>query len=388
MEANFLIRTRALARPDLINGWGGLLVLRRCFFGFSSLGKFFLSFISYMHQGLLAVKVLVTHAASDLGFGAPLQHFTPPPGSGIPLGTGHYRVIQGWSGDYDFEGLVKFMVQPCGIGILHWWYIDVGKGHRGCSRVKVPPSADPPLSHDSGPEVDRSRHCENPRSQLLSPYGRQFRVALKIGFLRGLQNEVFTLVKCSRQEEGPSTRKALKSKGKGKATDIPICPIPTPLMLCINFNLSIMIFHVVIFLGFNLKMTFEIMDHPLLGHGHLTYTHHSEFNVFDSLRLYAISTRLSIDLGDLIFKGIVFCLVSHHDGIGSPPPAPSADVQRLFTFLKKIMKKVDKIGKHLNILHFDSDDNIEAPAPSSTAPAKEEEEEEEKEQSSSDSQQF
>ncbi|KAM7469732.1 hypothetical protein LguiA_007915 [Lonicera macranthoides] len=46
-------------------------------------------------------------------------------------------------------------------------------------------------------------------------------------------------------------------------------------------------------------------------------SHHSEFNVLDSLRLYAIGTRLSIDLGDLIFKGMTSCLVYHHDGSGS-----------------------------------------------------------------------
>ncbi|KAM7513818.1 hypothetical protein LguiA_003406 [Lonicera macranthoides] len=43
----------------------------------------------------------------------------------------------------------------------------------------------------------------------------------------------------------------------------------------------------------------------------------------------------------------------------APPPAPSADVQRLFAF----MKKVDKIGKYLNNPHFDSNDDIEALAP-------------------------
>ncbi|KAM7498927.1 hypothetical protein LguiA_023341 [Lonicera macranthoides] len=213
-------------------------------------------------------------------------------------------------------------------------------------------------------------------------------------------------------------------------------------------------------------------------------THHSEFNVFDSLQLFAIGTGLSIDLGNLIFEGIVACLVSHHDGTGSynalvmgslithilihfykvphykkeiavkpskgtynigswhrslsqapiyvrakndaddrflqmkareltgskgkiiqvssrriaPPPAPSEDVQGLFALMKKIIKKVEKIGKHLNIPHFDSDDDLEAPVPPAIATIVEEGEDEEEVEdsesegnedvSSSDSQQF
>ncbi|KAM7501109.1 hypothetical protein LguiB_000013 [Lonicera macranthoides] len=45
-----------------------------------------------------------------------------------------------------------------------------------------------------------------------------------------------------------------------------------------------------------------------------------------------------------------------------PPPASSSDIQGHFAFMKKIMKKVDKIGHHLQISHFDNDDDVKAPA--------------------------
>ena len=47
-------------------------------------------------------------------------------------------------------------------------------------------------------------------------------------------------------------------------------------------------------------------------------THHSEFTPLDTLPLHAIGIGLSIDLGNLLFDGIAHCLVSHHDGSGSP----------------------------------------------------------------------
>ena len=56
-----------MVRPDLVDGRGDVLVLKKGFIGFESLGKFFLDCISYMHQSLVSFKVLVTHAVSDLG---------------------------------------------------------------------------------------------------------------------------------------------------------------------------------------------------------------------------------------------------------------------------------------------------------------------------------
>ena len=54
-------------RPDLVDGWGGALALKKGFLGFGSLGKFFLNLISYVYQGFVSFEVLVTHAVSDLG---------------------------------------------------------------------------------------------------------------------------------------------------------------------------------------------------------------------------------------------------------------------------------------------------------------------------------
>ncbi|KAM7502257.1 hypothetical protein LguiB_001161 [Lonicera macranthoides] len=58
MKAHLLMRTRALVRPDSVDGRGDLLVLRRDFLSLGILGKFFLNLISYMHQGLISVEVL------------------------------------------------------------------------------------------------------------------------------------------------------------------------------------------------------------------------------------------------------------------------------------------------------------------------------------------
>ncbi|KAM7509899.1 hypothetical protein LguiB_008774 [Lonicera macranthoides] len=318
-------------------------------------------------------------------------------------------------------------------------------------------------------------------------------------------------IKRPRQEEGTSTRKPSKSKvkGKGKAHDIPHMPNSDPLKVVyqIEFErhdipVSISVYTIREFFSLPHIENPQFPFHPsveirtdnilsvLMGAAHkwdhlrkistdfllpdyrVLYaiyhhcirqdTHHSEFNSFDSLQLYAIGIGLFIDLGNLIFEGIVACLVSHHDGMGSynalvmgslityilihfykvphykkeiavkpskgtynigswhrslsqapiyvrakndaddrflqmkareltgskgkiiqgsscrtaPPPTTSEDVQGQFALMKKIMKKVEKIGKHLNIPHFDSDDNIEVPVPPSAAPIVEEGEEE------------
>ena len=67
MEAGLLMKCRALVRPDLVDGRGDALVLKKGFLGFGSLDKFLLNLISYVHQGLVSFEVLVTHVVSDLG---------------------------------------------------------------------------------------------------------------------------------------------------------------------------------------------------------------------------------------------------------------------------------------------------------------------------------
>ncbi|KAM7465922.1 hypothetical protein LguiB_013484 [Lonicera macranthoides] len=182
MEACLLMRTRALVRPNLIDGRGDLLVLRRGFLSLSSLGKFLLGLISQVHQGFISVEIFVTHAATDLGLQvldnysqllflrdyvdhlmvtlgqAILFQSVQLQGSDIGsevhvrwsiprefLNVREFEINQQtgiWYGngpirfgliDYNLRALkrlVMFGIQPGGFGILHWWYIDVGKGHR------------------------------------------------------------------------------------------------------------------------------------------------------------------------------------------------------------------------------------------------------------------
>lgn len=49
----------------------------------------------------------------------------------------------------------------------------------------------------------------------------------------------------------------------------------------------------------------------------------------------------------------------------APPVTPATDFKGLLAFMNKIMKKVDKMEHHLQISHFDRDDDLEAPAQTS-----------------------
>ncbi|KAM7461017.1 hypothetical protein LguiA_029138 [Lonicera macranthoides] len=121
-------------------------------------------------------------------------------------------------------------------------------------------------------------------------------------------------IKRPRRKEDPSTHKKSKAKGKGKASNIANMPHSHPSKVVYQLIFEHHDIPGRFFPRFQSQDDVREFGSRLAGLS--VDTHHSEFNVLDSLRLYAIGTGLSIDLGYLFFEGIAACLASHHDRSG------------------------------------------------------------------------